>query len=78
MVGAGMAFVTAKEMSMDAFMSVSAASPYDERLQEYAALLLSQECTKPEWCILGLAADVPVARAALWALPGQPVRRTSS
>jgi RimJ/RimL family protein N-acetyltransferase len=64
-------FVTAEEASMDAFLSVSAASPYQEQLKEYAESLVRQRCTKPDWCVLGLEAGVPVARAALWALPGQ-------
>ena len=67
------AFVTAEEASLDTFLSVSAASPYQQQLQDYAESLVRQECTTHEWCILALQAGAPVARAALWALPGQPV-----
>ena len=58
---------------MNAFLSVSAGSPYHQQLQDYAESLLRQECTTPAWCLLGLEAGAPIARAALWALPGQPV-----
>jgi ribosomal protein S18 acetylase RimI-like enzyme len=68
-----LAFVTAEESSMEAFLSVSAASPYQERLREYADSLIRQRCTRPSWCVLGLDSDVPVARAALWALPDEAV-----
>jgi ribosomal protein S18 acetylase RimI-like enzyme len=68
-----LSFLTAEEASMEAFLSVSAASPYQPQLREYAHSLLEQRCTRPDWCLLGLAADVPVARAALWALPNEAV-----
>jgi RimJ/RimL family protein N-acetyltransferase len=66
-------FVSAKESSMDEFLSVSAASPFSAELEKYAESLLEQGCTKPEWCLLGFEAGVPVARAALWALPDRAV-----
>ena len=66
-------FVTAQEASVDAFLSVSEGSPYQPQLREYAESLLRQQCIKPAWCVLGLEAGAPVARAALWALPGQAV-----
>jgi ribosomal protein S18 acetylase RimI-like enzyme len=66
-------FVTAGDASMDAFLSVSAESPYQEQLREYVESLVQQGCTRPEWCVLGLEAAVPTARAALWALPGEGV-----
>jgi ribosomal protein S18 acetylase RimI-like enzyme len=68
-----LSFLTAEDASMEAFLSVSQASPYQEQLQEYAESLLQQRCTKPEWCVLGLESGKPVARAALWALPDQGV-----
>ncbi len=68
-----LSFLTAEEASLDAFLSVSEASPYQGQLQEYAESLLQQRCTKPEWCVLGLEAGKPVARAALWALPDQAI-----
>jgi ribosomal protein S18 acetylase RimI-like enzyme len=68
-----LAFATAEEASMDAFLSVSATSPYQQPLREYAESLLRQQCTRPDWCVLGLEAGVPVARAALWALPGHAI-----
>jgi ribosomal protein S18 acetylase RimI-like enzyme len=68
-----LAFTTAEELSMDAFLSVSSGSPYQEQLREYTESLIRQECTRPDWCVVGLDAGVPVARAALWALPGHPV-----
>ena len=58
---------------MNAFLSVSVQSPYQQQLQDYAESLLRQECTTPAWCLLGLEAGAPVARAALWALPGRRV-----
>ena len=66
-----LAFVTAKDASLDAFLSVSHKSPYQQELREYAESLLRQQCTRPEWCVLGLEEGAPVARAALWAMPGQ-------
>jgi ribosomal protein S18 acetylase RimI-like enzyme len=68
-----LSFVTAEDASMDAFLSVSEGSQYQEQLREYAESLLQGRYTKPEWCLLGLEAGKPVARAALWALPGQAV-----
>lgn len=56
---------------MDAFLSVSASSQYDEQLREYTESLLQQRYTKPAWCLLALDEGVPVARAAFWSLPGQ-------
>ena len=58
---------------MDAFLAPSAASPYQEQLKEYADSLLEQRFTKPDWCLLGLEAGKPVARAALWALQSQAI-----
>jgi ribosomal protein S18 acetylase RimI-like enzyme len=58
---------------MDAFLSVSAASPYQEQLRDYAASLIERRCTKPDWCLVGSDGGEPVARAALWALPDHPV-----
>jgi RimJ/RimL family protein N-acetyltransferase len=66
-------FRTAEEVSMDAFLSVSAASRYQEQLREYADSLLEKRCTKPGWCVLALEDDVPIVRAALWSPPGQAV-----
>jgi ribosomal protein S18 acetylase RimI-like enzyme len=68
-----LAFVTAKDASMDAFLSVSQVSPYQQQLREYAESLLRQQCTRPDWCVLGLEEGAPVARAALWAMPGHAV-----
>jgi ribosomal protein S18 acetylase RimI-like enzyme len=68
-----LSFSTAQKSSTDAFLSVSDASPYKGELREYAESLLQQRCTKPDWCVLGLEAGKPVARAALWSLPGQAV-----
>jgi RimJ/RimL family protein N-acetyltransferase len=66
-------FVTAAEASLEEFLSVSAASRYQAQLREYLDSLLRQPCTRPEWCVLGLDGDPPVARAAFWALPGHDV-----
>jgi RimJ/RimL family protein N-acetyltransferase len=66
-----LAFATAEQASMEAFLSVSASSQYQEQLREYTRSLLEQRCTKPAWCVLALDDDVPVARAAFWSLPGQ-------
>src|SRR5262245_36495446 len=67
-----MRFLTAEETSLDAFLSVSAASPFQEQLRDYTASLLRRRATRPSWCVLALESDVPVARAALWALPDAP------
>jgi hypothetical protein len=48
-----LSFLTAEEASMEAFLSVSAASPYQPQLREYAHSLLEQRCTRPDWCLLG-------------------------
>jgi hypothetical protein len=66
-------FLTAEEASIDAFMSVSAASPYQDRLREYAESLLRERFTRLGWCVLALDSDVPVARAAFWAIPDAAV-----
>ena len=68
-----LAFATAEQASMDAFVSVSASSQFDEQLREYTRSLLDQRCTKPAWCLMALEEGVPVARAAFWSLPGQEV-----
>jgi ribosomal protein S18 acetylase RimI-like enzyme len=68
-----LAFTTAAEGSLEAFLSVSAASRYQAQLREYLGSLLRQPCTRPEWCVLGLDGEAPVARAAFWALPGHDV-----
>jgi ribosomal protein S18 acetylase RimI-like enzyme len=68
-----LAFATAEQASLDAFLSVSKDSRYQDRLREYSESLLDQRCTKPAWCLLALDEEMPVARAALWALPGQEV-----
>ena len=67
-------FQTAEETSIDAFVSVSAGSPFQPQLRDYAESLLRQGRTRPGWCVLGFDADVPVVRAALWApSPDRPV-----
>jgi ribosomal protein S18 acetylase RimI-like enzyme len=66
-------FVTAAEASIDAFLSVSAASPFQQELQDYTESLLRQECTRADWCVLGLEEGAPAARAALWSMPGESV-----
>jgi RimJ/RimL family protein N-acetyltransferase len=68
-----LSFATAAEASMDEFLSVSEGSQYQGQLREYAETLLRDRFTKPDWCVLRLEAGKPVARAALWALPGQAV-----
>jgi ribosomal protein S18 acetylase RimI-like enzyme len=68
-----LSFLTGDEASMEAFLSVSEASPYQPPLRDYAHSLLEQRCTRPEWCVIGVAADVPVARAAFWAMPDEEV-----
>jgi RimJ/RimL family protein N-acetyltransferase len=70
--GVMLTLMTADEASMDAFLSVSAASAYHHRLRDYVASLVHQGSTRPEWCLVGLDADKPVARGALWALPKHP------
>jgi ribosomal protein S18 acetylase RimI-like enzyme len=65
-------FVTAEETSLEVFLSVSEGSPYQPQLREYLESLLHQECTRPAWCVIGLKTGEPSARAALWALPGEP------
>jgi ribosomal protein S18 acetylase RimI-like enzyme len=66
-------FATADEAGLDAFLAVSADSPFHPQLKEYLGSLLRQRATRPEWCLLGLEAGAPVARAALWAPAGQTV-----
>ncbi len=66
----GLTPVTADKASMDAFLSVTMASPHQRQLRDYAESLLQQRCTKPEWCVLAFDGGAPVARAALWTLPG--------
>lgn len=71
--GTVLTFVTADEASMDAFLSVSVASAFHDRLRDYAASLVQKGCTRAEWCLVGLNAGRPVVRGALWALPEHPV-----
>ena len=66
-------FVTADEASPNAFLAVSAESPFQPQLQDYLGSLLRQSCTRPEWCLIGQEAGAPVARAALWTVSGQTV-----
>ncbi len=63
-------FASADEASLDSFLSVSAGSPYQPQLSEYLHRLIDQGATRPEWCLIGLDLQEPVARAALWALSG--------
>jgi RimJ/RimL family protein N-acetyltransferase len=65
-------FVTVEEASIEDFLAVSAGSPYQERLRDYAEALLRQGTTRPDWCVVALAAYEPVARAALWAVADGP------
>jgi RimJ/RimL family protein N-acetyltransferase len=66
-----LAFATPTGASMEAFLSVSAASRYQAELEAYVDSLVRQGHTRPGWCLIGLKAGVPVARAALWAPPGE-------
>jgi ribosomal protein S18 acetylase RimI-like enzyme len=66
-------FATVDEVSTDTFLSVSEGSRYQQELREYLESLLQQEFTKPSWCVVGLEAGEPVARAAFWAMPGHAV-----
>jgi RimJ/RimL family protein N-acetyltransferase len=68
-------FVTADQTSLEEFLSVSSASPFQEPLRDYARSLLEQHITKPEWCLLGLEDGRPAARGALWTFPGEAVPR---
>ena len=58
----------AGDASLDAFLSVSADSPYQPQLEEYLRRLIDQGAVRPEWCLVGFDSGRPVARAALWAL----------
>jgi ribosomal protein S18 acetylase RimI-like enzyme len=66
-------FATVDEVSTDTFLSVSAGSQYQPQLREYLESLLQQGFTRPDWCVVGIAAGDPVNRAAFWALPGHTV-----
>ena len=68
-------FVTADEASLDEFLSVSAASRFQNQLREYAESLLDQQITKPDWCVIGLEDGAPAARGALWAFSGEALPR---
>jgi ribosomal protein S18 acetylase RimI-like enzyme len=63
-------FVTADEAR---FNAVAAGSPYSAQLEEYLASILTQRATRPEWCVVALDGERPIARGALWAPAGQPV-----
>lgn len=65
--------MTAEEASIDAFLAVSARSPYQPELEKYVESLLAKRSMQPAWCVVALDAGVPVARGALWALPGHAV-----
>lgn len=66
-----LAVETAEQASLEAFLAVSAGSRYQQELREYTQSLLEQRCTRPDWCVLARDEDAPVARAALWSLPGR-------
>jgi ribosomal protein S18 acetylase RimI-like enzyme len=66
-------FATADETSREAFLAVSAGSPYRAQLEEYLESILSQGATRPEWCVVAVDWGTPIARGALWAPAGQPV-----
>lgn len=66
-------FATATEVSLDGFLAVSEPSPYQPELREYLGALLHQQCTKPDWCVVGFNDETPVARAAFWAVPNEAV-----
>src|SRR5262245_17822375 len=66
-------FRTAEEASLDAFLAVSEASPYQEQLRDYTASLLEQGTITVGRCVIGFESDVPVARVGLWAMPDQTV-----
>jgi hypothetical protein len=68
-----LAFATPTAASMEAFLSVSAPSRYRAELEAYLDSLLRDGHTRPGWCLIGLRANVPVARAALWAPTGGSV-----
>jgi ribosomal protein S18 acetylase RimI-like enzyme len=58
---------------MDLFLSVTADSPNQEQLREYAEALIARRCTNPEWCFVGSSGGAAACRAAFWSMPGQPV-----
>jgi ribosomal protein S18 acetylase RimI-like enzyme len=62
-------FETAETTSLDAFLSVSSESRHRGELRHYAESLLEQRCTRPDWCVLGIDSEAPLARAAFWTLP---------
>jgi ribosomal protein S18 acetylase RimI-like enzyme len=68
-----LAFLTAQQASIEAFLAASDGSPHQRELSAYLETLMAQECTSPEWCVIGLEGETPVARAALWSLPRAPV-----
>jgi RimJ/RimL family protein N-acetyltransferase len=68
-----LAFATAADASLDAFLSVSARSPFQPQLERYLASLVEGRFTRPDWCVVALEAGAPVARAALWALPDHEI-----
>jgi RimJ/RimL family protein N-acetyltransferase len=68
-----LAFATPTGASMEPFLSVSAASWYQAEFEAYVDSLVRQGHTRPGWCLIGLKGGVPVARAALWAPPGESV-----
>ena len=37
----------------------------------YLELLLTKECTRPEWCLVADAEDGPIGNVVLWAMPGR-------
>jgi ribosomal protein S18 acetylase RimI-like enzyme len=68
-----LAFLTAQEASVEAFLAASGRSPHQRELRAYLETLMAQECTRPGWCVIGVEGEAPVARAALWSLPRAPV-----
>jgi RimJ/RimL family protein N-acetyltransferase len=68
-----LAFLTADQASIEPFLAASDGSPHQRERRAYLETLVAQRCTSPGWCVVGLDGEVPVARAALWALPGGTV-----
>jgi ribosomal protein S18 acetylase RimI-like enzyme len=66
------AFLTAQQASIEAFLAVSDGSAHQRELRAYLETLMARGCTSPDWCVIGVDDEAPVARAALWSLPRAP------
>jgi ribosomal protein S18 acetylase RimI-like enzyme len=64
-----LAFLTAQQTSIEAFLAGTEGSAHQRELRAYLETVMAQGCTSPGRWVIGVEGEAPVARAALWSLP---------